>query len=75
MICHDTSRRIFAMLCPSGLLVVLYTSAKLIKNLSLAIAIVLTLFYTRGLGIVVLYVMVSQPHRFSLGFFYIGMAI
>jgi hypothetical protein len=29
----------------------------------------LTLFYTRGLGIVVLYVMVLQPYGFSLGFF------
>jgi hypothetical protein len=29
----------------------------------------LTLFYTCGLGIVVLYVMVSQPYGFSLGFF------
>jgi hypothetical protein len=28
----------------------------------------LTLFYTRGLGIVVLYVMVSQPYGFSLDF-------
>ncbi len=29
----------------------------------------LTLFYTRGLEIVVLHVMVSQPYRFSLAFF------
>jgi hypothetical protein len=29
----------------------------------------LTLFYTRGLGIVVLHVMVPQPYGFSLGFF------
>ncbi len=30
---------------------------------------ILTLFYSRGLGIVVLHVMVPQPYRFSLGFF------
>ncbi len=29
----------------------------------------LTLFYTRGLRIVVLHVMVPQPYRFSLGYF------
>jgi hypothetical protein len=29
----------------------------------------LTLFYTRGLGIVVSHEMVSLPYRFSLGFF------
>jgi hypothetical protein len=29
----------------------------------------LTLFYTRGLGIVVLHVMVPEPYRFPLCFF------
>ncbi len=33
----------------------------------------LTLFYTRGLGIVILHVMVPEPYRFAL--FKIGMVI
>ncbi len=36
---------------------------------------ILTLFYTRGLEIVVSHMMVPLPYRFSLGFFYIGMVI
>jgi hypothetical protein len=32
--------------------------------------LVLTLFYTRGLGIVVLHVMVPKPYRFPLCFFF-----
>jgi hypothetical protein len=34
-----------------------------------AIRLTLTLFYTRGLGIVVSHVMVPLPYRLSLGFF------
>ncbi len=39
------------------------------KFLTRMLSLTLTLFYTRGLGIVVLYVMVPQPYRFSLRFF------
>ncbi len=39
-----------------------------VKNIQPGV-VTLTLCYTRGLGIVVLYVMVSQPYGFSLGFF------
>ncbi len=39
------------------------------------ITVYLTLFYTRGLEIVVLHVMVPQPYRFSPLFFHIGMVI
>jgi hypothetical protein len=45
------------------------------KNSSRVWQALLTLFYTRGLGIDVLHVMVPEPYRFSLCFFITGTVI